>query len=396
MIAPTPFFADRGCHTQIYEQIRSLQKLGHEVLLCTYHIGRDMPGVRTRRILAIPWYQKLEAGPSNHKFYLDALLLLTSLRAAREFRPDVIHGHLHEGCAIGWVVSRLLRVPLLFDLQGSLTGELQTHGYAKEGSAKTRVLHRAERLIDNLPDVVVTQATSLIEELKREFSVPDSHVRMTWDGVDVDDFRPGMPTEDLRSQLQLPADHQVVVYLGVLSKYQGVDLLLEAAPRILRELPKTVFLVMGYPDVEKYREQARALGIPDAKIRFTGRIDYAQAPRYICLGDVAVSPKLAITEANGKLYNYMACALPTVAFDASVNREVLGDTGLFPRLGDAEDLARALTTLLKDASLRRKLGDAARARVVERFSWDSVAKRLVEYYGLARENFGSPPDRSVA
>ncbi len=79
MIAPTPYFADRGCHVRIYEEARALTKLGHEVCIVTYHLGRDMPGVRVVRTPHIPWYGKLEAGPSWHKPYLDILLLWKAL-----------------------------------------------------------------------------------------------------------------------------------------------------------------------------------------------------------------------------------------------------------------------------------------------------------------------------
>ena len=51
MLAPTPFFADRGCHVRIYEEARALQALGHRVTICTYHNGRDLPGFDIRRIV---------------------------------------------------------------------------------------------------------------------------------------------------------------------------------------------------------------------------------------------------------------------------------------------------------------------------------------------------------
>lgn len=137
---------------------------------------------------------------------------------------------------------------------------------------------------------------------------------------------------------------------------------------------------MGYPDEERYAAMARSRGISDQNIRFTGRIPYEEAPRYICLGNVAVSPKLGITEANGKLYNYMACSVPTVAFENSVNREVLGETGLYARMGDSGSLAEKIVQLLEDKALATRLGAQARMRVVEQFSWDAVAKRLMNCY----------------
>src|SRR6266571_9013076 len=129
MIAPTPYFSDRGCHVRIYEEALALTKLGHEVCIVTYHLGRDMPGVRVVRTPHVPWYDKLEAGPSWHKPYLDALLLWKSLAVVRSFRPHLIHAHLHEGALIGSVLKRLLRIPLLFDYQGSLSGESLNHGF---------------------------------------------------------------------------------------------------------------------------------------------------------------------------------------------------------------------------------------------------------------------------
>ena len=109
MIAPTPFFADRGCHVRIYEETRALQKLGCEVTICTYHNGKDIHGLDIRRIINIPWYKKLEAGPSFHMVYLDLLLFLKSLTTALKIKPDIIHGHLHEGAFIGFIVAKIMR-----------------------------------------------------------------------------------------------------------------------------------------------------------------------------------------------------------------------------------------------------------------------------------------------
>lgn len=96
MIAPTPFFADRGCHVKILEELKSLTKRGIRVVLVTYHIGRDIPGFEIERMINIPWYKKLDAGPSFHKYYLDILLSFKALGAAIRLKPDVIHAHLHE------------------------------------------------------------------------------------------------------------------------------------------------------------------------------------------------------------------------------------------------------------------------------------------------------------
>ncbi|HOP40883.1 MAG TPA: glycosyltransferase, partial [Geobacteraceae bacterium] len=118
MLAPTPFFADRGCHVRIYEEARALLRRGHDVRIVTYHLGRDMPGIQTRRIPTVPWYRKLAAGPSRHKPYLDVLLFCTAASEIRRFRPRLLYSHLHEGAFLGVFLKMLFRIPLLFDCQG--------------------------------------------------------------------------------------------------------------------------------------------------------------------------------------------------------------------------------------------------------------------------------------
>jgi glycosyltransferase involved in cell wall biosynthesis len=158
-----------------------------------------------------------------------------------------------------------------------------------------------------------------------------------------------------------------------------VDHLLEAVARVLSRVPEAYFLVMGYPNEDKYRQKARELGVAE-HVRFPGRIDYNQAARYLALGEVAVGPKLSETESNGKLYNYMACALPTVAFDTPVSREIMGDLGVYVPRGDVTALADAIVGLLEDPERARQLGQQLRQRVMEHFSWGNTARQLLKAY----------------
>ncbi len=384
MIAPTPFFADRGCHVRIYEEIRALQGLGCEIILCTYHIGRDMGRIRTERIINIPWYKKLEAGPSWQKPFLDILLLIKSFSIARRFKPNVIHAHLHEGAFIGRFISQWFGVPLMFDYQGSMTAEMADHEFLKKGGTFFRLLRKIENWINRGADIIVPSSGGSVGQLISEFHIPREKVRPVLDGVDTDIFRPGYPADDLRERLEIPKGRKVVVYLGLLNEYQGVDLLLDSISDVIHMLPDTHFLVMGYPDVERYTEMAVGLGIA-GNVTFTGRIDYREAPRYLCIGDIAVSAKLSRTEANGKVYNYMAAGLPTVCFDTPVNREILGDLGLYAEFGNKESLASSITDILSDTKKFEELKAAVRERAVKELSWRRAGENILAVYGEITE-----------
>lgn len=391
MIAPTPFFADRGCHVRIYEEARALQGHGSEVIVCTYHIGRDMEGIRTKRIINVPWYKKLEAGPSWQKPFLDILLLINSFQVIRRFKPHVIHAHLHEGAFIGRFLSRWFSIPLLFDYQGSMTAEMADHEFLKKGGIFFRTLRRLEGWIDKGADIIVPSSGGSAANLLAEFNIPVEKARTVIDGVDTDIFKPGYNTDDLRERLGIPKGRKVVVYLGLLNEYQGVDLLLDAAMDVVKKAPEAHFLIMGYPDVEKYREMAGKRGIP-SNVTFTGRIDYGEAPRYLCLGDVAVSAKLSKTEANGKIFNYMATGLPTVCFDTSINREILGDVGIYADFGNRDSIASAIVSILSDEERFARLKVSVRKRAVEELSWKKAGEKIIAVY----KDISSPPSKSAS
>ena len=376
VLAPTPFFADRGCHVRILEEARAVAPCGAELRLVTYHIGRDVPGIRTERIASIPWYRKLEAGPSWHKPYLDLLLLVKALKVARSFKPHLIHAHIHEGAFIGAILKKLLRVPMLFDCQGSLTAEITDHRFVRPGSLLQRAFQALERWINLSADFIITSAGPTVELLVAD-GVPRERVRALMDGVDTDVFAPH-DKKAIRARLGLPQDRPIVSYLGILNSYQGVDLLLEAAADLKGQGAKLHFLIMGFPE-GGYREKAENMGL-SGMVTFTGRIPYAEAAEYLCAGDIAVSPKISLTEANGKLFNYIACGLPTVVFDTPVNREILGDAALYAKFGDVVELVGALGRLAGDRDLREELGQKGRARAVKEHSWKARGEELAGIY----------------
>lgn len=386
-IAPTSFFADYGCHVRILEETLALQALGSKVTICTYHSGRNVPGLDIRRALGIPWRDAIQVGSSGYRFYFDALLSLRALLAAVRVRPDVIHAHLHEGALIGGILSRLWRVPLVFDFQGSLTSEMSDHGFLNlsPSSRLYRPLRWLENRINHLADVVLTSSYNAANLLERDFGYPARRIYPLPDCVNTDRFAPrwSVPEdgkESLRRKLGVPAGRKIVVYLGLLAEYQGSGLLLQAAAEMLKRHPDLHFLLLGFPGQERYRLMAAELGI-GSHVTLPGRVAYDLAPLYLSLGDVAVSPKVSETEGNGKLLNYMAVGLPTVTFDTPVSHEILGELGVYARTGDYHDLAAKLETLLYgDAEATSRLGQGLRQRAVEEFSWREAGLRLLSIY----------------
>jgi glycosyltransferase involved in cell wall biosynthesis len=385
MIAPTSFFSDYGCSVRILEEIRVLQRWGHSVTVCTYRRGQDPPGVKVCRTPSIPFREHHEVGSSPHKIAFDLLLFWSVLFAALRSRPDVIHAHMHEGALIGLVVGRLLRIPMVFDFQGSLTGEMMDHKFLRRESLLYHPLRWLERTIDRLAPIILTSSHNARELLIREFGCKPERVHTVADCVDTQVFYPATEGEKntlagRRASLGIPPGRKIVVYLGLLADYQGTDALLQAATHLRQRGAPVHFLLMGFPAVDYYRSMAVQLGVAD-RVTFTGKIPYAQARAYLALGDVAVAPKLSATEGNGKILNYMAMSLPTVAFETPVGREYLGEEGIYARPGDPLALAEALLYALSDPHREHRLV-TLRRRAVEIYSWDVAAERILHAYDL--------------
>jgi glycosyltransferase involved in cell wall biosynthesis len=208
-------------------------------------------------------------------------------------------------------------------------------------------------------------------------------VRTVPDCVDAQAFYPARRCEqaalaERRAALGIPPKRQVIVYLGLLADYQGTDALLHAAAHLLQQHNDVHFLIMGFPAVDYYQQQTRQLGIA-GHTTFTGKVPYRQARDWLALGDVAVAPKLSATEGSGKILNYMAMGLPTIAFDTPVSREYLGDHGIYATPGDPLSLAQALQEgLFSNTDGER----AARLRntALQAYTWDHAADTILKAY----------------
>lgn len=382
VIAPTPFFSDRGTHIRILEEALAMERLGHQVTIVTYHIGSELPESlgtyidvrRIRRLLF--WYKKLEAGPDWQKLLLDLMLIRKAFYLARTWRPDIIHAHLHEGVAIGWVVQKTLfwrRIKLVADFHGSLTKEMASHAYLRLTWLR-RIFRFLEHWIDNRGDAAVTSSwenTREIQDVRHR-----SHVQTLLDGVNLSYYR-GLPNRNkAREKFGFSDKDVIVTYTGALIPNKGVRILIDAIPAVLESCPEARFVIAGYP-----RDQIEGV-IADrpwsSRVTFVepSPFPYFDLPCLLWASDIGVDPKDSSTsQASGKILQYMGASLPVACFDTVNNRKYLGEGGEYASEVSAQGLADAIISLVRDASLRERRG-LANHRMAERFTWDRSAEQF--------------------
>jgi glycosyltransferase involved in cell wall biosynthesis len=393
MIAPTSFFLDYGCHVRILEEARALQSQGQHVRIVTYYLGRDWPGLDIVRCMPTPWHADYEVGSSRHKIAFDVLLSWRALVETLRWRPHLIHGHLHEGALIGSVLARLIRVPLVFDFQGSMTAEMLDHGFIRKDTTWHYWWRRLEERIVEMPDAILTSSSHTIDLLAETFN--RSHgIYALPDTVNLDFFNPGVigPVEraSRRAALGIPPDRCAIAYLGLLADYQGIPHLLRAVAALRRQGMPVTALVMGFPGMDTYRSMARKLGLRAEDAIFTGKIPYESSPAHLALGDIAVAPKISKTEGNGKILNYMGMGLPVVAYETAISREYLGPLGHYSSpIGDVDALAAALGETVRQWAAGETRGPDLRRRAERHFSWQGTGSDLMQIYRRVWQRNGS-------
>ncbi len=380
-IVPTPFFADRGCHMRILGEMKALAKYGYQNIIVTYHNGRDLEGLDIRRIINIPWYRKLEAGPSIHKFYIDLILFLKAAAVYIREKPDIIYGHLHEGAFVGGLIKYLLtwgRIPLAFDVQGSLTSELDTFNWIKGRKFIRWFFHTLEKFICRMPDFFICSSVSNGDIIKNRFNIDPDRVRVVIDGVHTDFFSKS-PKKGFKEKLGIPKDAPVIIFTGALLAAKGIWNLISAIPLVLKKIKRIHFLIVGYP-VEEASKKVKELGV-EKNVHFTGMVDYFKLPDYLLASDLAVEPKVdKAGEASGKVINYMGAGLPVVCFEGKNNRRFLGDGGIYAAGNKVENLAGKMVWAVENPKAARKLGELNKKRVEEVFSWNNSIKTTVEAF----------------
>jgi glycosyltransferase involved in cell wall biosynthesis len=178
----------------------------------------------------------------------------------------------------------------------------------------------------------------------------------------------------------------LVGYVGVMGKQEGIDLLLQAARHIVKEMGRDDVhfgLVGGGTSLDEMKQMAVDLGIAEY-VTFTGRVPDRDLLEMLNTADVCVNPDVA-NEMNdkstmNKIMEYMALGKPVVQFDLTEGRYSAQEASLYAVNNDPVDLARKIVELLDDPERRTRMGELGRNRVVNELEWQYEAPKLLAAY----------------
>ena len=323
-----------------------------------------------------------------------ALMQATARRihdVARITKPHVLHVHSPVLNALpGLRVARALGIPMVYEVRAFWEDAAVDHGTSREWGPRYRASRALETYALRRADHVTTICDGLKGDIMQR-GILDGGITVIPNAVNVASFAYDVaPDVALRARLGLE-DAFVLGFVGSFYAYEGLDLLLQALPLVLREVPRArVLLVGGGPEEAALRAMAATLGIAD-KVVFTGRVPHGDVQRYYSIVDVLAYPRrpMRLTELVTPLkpLEAMAQGRLLVASDVGGHRELIrdGETGILFRAGDAGALAAALTRLHGERERWPALRERGRSYVENERSWkSSVARYRHVYASLTR------------
>jgi glycosyltransferase involved in cell wall biosynthesis len=353
-----------GVENYVYHLSKELIKLGHKIkVICADEpsIGDGIiDGIQVKRLNYMGKIANTNITPK---------LPQTILK--EDF--DIIHTHLPTPWSADWsaVVSLIKNKPLILTYHNDIVGE-GIYSYI----AKSYNFILLPLLLKSAKKIIVTHkryidfSPHLKEYIKKIEVIPP--------GIDLDKFKP-MPQTKRREK--------IILFVGILDKfhrYKGLDYLIKAMTFIKRDIFNVKLIVGGNGVLkEEYIKLSRSLGL-EKQIDFVGFIPQNKLIEYYNNCDVFVLPSLS-SEQEGfgiVLLEAMACGKPVVTTNIvglAENIKSIG-SGRVIEPGKEIELSKAIIEILNNEDLANEMGQKARKLTEENYSWNLIAKKILELY----------------
>lgn len=360
LLAPHPYYQDRGSPIAVRKILEVLSARGDQVDVVTYHEGKDAvyDHIAIHRTPDIPFIRNIRPGFSWKKVICDLCMLVKVIRLVSRERYQVVHA-VEESVYIALVVKALFGLPYVYDMDSSLAQQMvEAYPWLVPFSC---ILNFFEGLAVRNAKAIVPVCDALaemIEEYNPEKVVVLQDVSLL-EGGD------GQLQVNLRAQLGI--NDLLLMYVGNLQAYQGIDLLLESFALSLRKTGSADLVIIGgeAADIRKYQEKSRHLDVQQ-KVHFLGPRPVEHLAAYLSQADILVSSKIKGNNTPMKIYSYLDSGRAVLATDLEAHTQLVDSRAAMLAEPSPEIFSEAMLRLIEDNTLRSVLGTAGKKLLLEK------------------------------
>jgi len=304
---------------------------------------------------------------------------------SRGSQADLLHLN-YAFPSLPLVLNPSTKVPLLYTVHGVPRPHLEPEirykiGYMLEQASLRAVAKRVDR--------VIAISGYVQKLLLNSYGIRSDVIH---NGVDTELFHPISPETklSLRSDMGIPVDAKVVLFVGRLYPYKDPLTLVKSIHTVVSRLPSVVFVIVGEGPLRNAMTSEISKSGVRASVRLVAFLPRSELVRMVQMADVQVST--APTEMLGfSVLEAMSCHVPVVAAASGGPVEVLGRSGTFFNPGHEIDLAEKTIAILQDDETRSARGQLAREIVLRNHTWDKVASRYADAYNSVADGSRKGP-----
>jgi glycosyltransferase involved in cell wall biosynthesis len=364
-------------NTHVRELAEDLAKLGNQVTVVCQLNNTTYGG-----LASIKRVRKIDGKVVRFIFSTIHGLFLGMVTVSRR-KYDLVYARAALNGFNAYLVASLARLPCVIEVNGLMRTEIKVGWVGWWRKAAGYIMSWFEDMSFRRCRHLIAVTPEIKEALIADLGLEPGKITVIPNGANIDLFKP-MDSKLAKKRIGLTELSHLIVFVGHLIAWQGVEYLIRSIPRVVRDCPDATVLIVGEGLIkERLVKLAEQIGISD-RVIFTGMIPYDKVPLYINASDICVAP--FIREKNEilgvsplKIYEYAACGkaivtsrLPGLEFVEKC------EMGVLIQPDSAEDLAKAIIKLLQNPELSKQMGENGRKYIVENHSWESVARKVAE------------------
>ncbi len=370
-----------GVERRIIETAKRLQNQADVTIYSGTKAGFKTP-ITLEHVKIVPCKSTDILFPIDNWFYNRSLT-----KTAEVYNSDIFEAHNVSGYKIPDKLAKIeSKKPFVHVIHGTLADEYEKSVKSTDQSIRNKLANRFMKYQAKIEEQTAKKATRIVtiskysrKKILNYYNVDESKIRIVPNGVDVEKF---MQLNDSVSKKQSKTDDEIsVLFVGSLIPRKGLNLLIEAAKKIVKQIPNVKFKIVGDGPLKNHLIDSLKQNRILSNFVFLGKIKDDELPAIYSSADIFVLP--SIQEGQGiVLLEAQACGLPVVAFDSGGVKEALRnrETGFLVESQNVEALTDALIELVLNESLRLTMGANGRKFVSENFTWSKCAERMLDVY----------------
>jgi glycosyltransferase involved in cell wall biosynthesis len=361
--------------------LETLCKAGHRIDLITYHEGQDLniQGLKIFRILKIPMVNNIPVGFSLKKLICDIFLSLMLFKRLRKNNYHIIHA-VEESIFPAIVANFFVKKKLVYDMDSSIIDQLMEK-WNFLNNFKV-IFFRFEKFAIRHSNAVFAVCDDLVQRVY--FYEPGKHVFLIEDAPLISANNTSSSVENLR--LIFSVTGHLVLYVGNLEHYQGVDLMIKSIGAINSDLDVSLIIIGGVEkDINEYKALAEYLGVSD-KVHFMGHKPVENLTGYLEQADILVSPRKIGNNTPLKIYSYLAAGKPILATNIRSHTQILNASCALLVPPNEKAMAEGLNQLVENDELSKNLAEASKSLAEKTYSLSEFRRKVLSAYLELEEN----------